>query len=31
METDNTGSFEALEAALRTLERQRNELEVRQH
>ncbi len=27
METDNTGSFEALEAALRTLERQRNELE----
>lgn len=27
METDNTGSFEALEAAMRTLERQRNELE----
>jgi hypothetical protein len=27
METDNSGSFEALEAAMRTLERQRNELE----
>lgn len=27
METDNSGSFEALEAAMRTLEKQRQELE----
>jgi hypothetical protein len=27
METDNSGSFEALEAAMRTLEKQRLELE----